>query len=243
MAASPLAPADDEPPRRRRLRAAMTALFWGTAALVLAVSLVGGGEEPPADNHVPHAPPAVSAENSVAPRFEESAPSSDATAPGRPAPSASAPKSMPRSEPVRLLVPKIGVDAPFTDLEIGANGQLEAPPPDDTNLVGWFAKGATPGELGTSIVAGHVDTKTSPAVFARLSELKKGDRFRVVRRDGSKAVFQVYGKEYFAKDDFPDDRVYADTPDAQLRLITCAGRYDRAAKDYTENLVVFARLV
>ncbi|GAA1420332.1 class F sortase [Streptomyces thermospinosisporus] len=244
MAASPLAPADNEPPpRRRRLRAAMTALFWGAAALVLAVSLLGGGAEPPADNHVPHAPPAVSAENSVAPRSEKSAPSPAATAPSRPAPSAPAHKSMPRSAPVRLLVPKIAVDAPFTDLEVGASGQLQAPPPDDTNLVGWFAKGASPGEPGTAVVAGHVDTKTSPAVFARLSELKKGDRFRVVRKDGSKAVFQVYDKDYFDKDDFPDDRVYADTPDAQIRLITCAGMYDRAAKDYTENLVIFARLV
>ncbi|MEU0751141.1 class F sortase, partial [Streptomyces albogriseolus] len=47
----------------------------------------------------------------------------------------------------------------------------------------------------------------------------------------------------FEKDDFPNERVYADTPDAQVRLITCAGAYDHAAKDYTENLVVFARLV
>ncbi|MCT7355749.1 class F sortase [Streptomyces sp. 15-116A] len=223
----------------------MTALFWGAAALVLAVSLLGGGEDPPDDSHVPHAPPAVAAETSEppAPEAEPAEPEQAEPAPSDPAPSASAHKSLPRSEPVRLVIPEIAVDAPFTDLEIGANGQLEAPPPDDTNLVGWFAKGASPGELGTSIVAGHVDTKTSPAVFARLSELDKGDRFRVVRRDGTKATFKVFDKESFAKDDFPDERVYADTPDAQVRLITCAGAYDRAAKDYTENLVVFARLV
>jgi LPXTG-site transpeptidase (sortase) family protein len=143
---------------------------------------------------------------------------------------------------VRLLIPKIGVDAPFTDLSINAKGQLEAPPPNDTNLVGWHAQGASPGETGTAIIAGHVDTKTSAAVFARLRELEKGDVFRVERADGRKASFVVDDAETFDKDNFPSRRVYGDTGEAQVRLITCAGDYDRTAKDYTANLVVFAHL-
>ncbi|MBD9732885.1 class F sortase [Streptomyces sp. H28] len=209
----------------------MTAVFWGAAALVLAVSLLGGRESPPDDAHVPHAPPAVAA-STTAP-------------PGSTAPSASATphKHLARSEPTRLRIPGIKVDAPFTDLAVGKDGRLQPPPADDTNLVGWFAKGASPGELGTSIIAGHVDTKTSPAVFARLGELKKGDTFQVARADGRTATFVVDGAESFDKDDFPDERVYADTPDAQVRLITCSGDYDHSVKDYTENLVVFAHLV
>ena len=70
-------------------------------------------------------------------------------------------KHLPRSRPVRLLIPKISVDAPFTDLAILPSGQLEAPPPDDTNLVGWHAKGPSPGEIGTSIIAGHVSIPTA----------------------------------------------------------------------------------
>ncbi|WP_328868805.1 class F sortase [Streptomyces sp. NBC_00287] len=153
-----------------------------------------------------------------------------------------APKHLPRSKPVRLLIPKISVDAPFTELAIGRTGQLDPPPADNTNLVGWFAKGPTPGEAGTSVVAGHVDTATSPAVFADLADLKKGEVFRIKRADRRTATFVVDSVESFAKDDFPDQRVYADTPQAQIRLITCAGDYDRAAKDYTDNLVVFAHL-
>ncbi|NUR67971.1 MAG: class F sortase, partial [Streptomyces sp.] len=145
--------------------------------------------------------------------------------------------------PVRLLIPKISVDAPFTDLAIGSTGQLQPPPADDTNLVGWFAKGASPGETGTSIIAGHVDTMTSAAVFADLGELKKGDSFEVRRDDGRTASFVVDDVETFEKDNFPSRRVYADTAQAQVRLITCAGDYDRTVRDYTDNLVVFAHLV
>ncbi|MFB7394467.1 MULTISPECIES: class F sortase [unclassified Streptomyces] len=152
------------------------------------------------------------------------------------------PPAMPRSAPTRLKIPKIGVNAPFTDLEIGSSGALDPPPADDTNLVGWHAAGVSPGERGTALIAGHLDTATAPAVFARLSELDAGDTFEVSRADGTTAVFRIDSVESFEKDDFPDQRVYDDTPSALVRLITCAGAYDRTAKDYTENLVVFAHL-
>ncbi|MDT0400994.1 class F sortase [Streptomyces sp. DSM 41635] len=207
----------------------MTAVFWSGAGVLLAVTLMGGGETPPDDAHGPRAASAVSAAPS---------PAASASAAGEPA----GPR-LARSEPTRLLIPAIGVDAPFTDLAIDAKGRLEPPPAHDTNLVGWYAKGVSPGERGTAIIAGHVDTATSAAVFVRLGELEKGDRFRVLRADGSKATFVVDETESFPKDDFPNERVYADTPDAQVRLITCSGSYDHAVRDYTENLVVFAHLV
>lgn len=150
--------------------------------------------------------------------------------------------TMPRSAPTRLTIPKIGVDAPFTGLEIGPSGALDPPPANETNLVGWQTSGITPGEQGTALIAGHLDTATSPAVFARLAELEAGDSFAVRRADGTTAAFVVDSVESFRKDDFPDQRVYADTPSALVRLITCAGAYDRIARDYTENLVVFAHL-
>ncbi|MFD4573960.1 class F sortase [Streptomyces sp. NPDC058417] len=201
-----------------------TTLLCAGVLLVLAVRLFGDPDPQSADPAPPRAAP-------------QSASSAHASPDARPV----GPR-LPRSAPVRLLIPKIDVDAPFTDLAIGKNGQLEAPPAHDTNLVGWHAKGASPGESGTAVVAGHVDTATSAAVFARLSELEKGDTFQIRRADGRKATFVVDDAENFAKDDFPSDRVYGDTPRAEVRLITCAGDYDRAVKDYTENLVVFAHL-
>ncbi|MFD5770955.1 class F sortase [Streptomyces sp. NPDC127049] len=219
----------------------MPTVFW-TLVLVALVAFVGPRMSGP-DANPPHR--TATSAPSEPPLAAAPKPGSDAgTAhPASPSPpSAARGPAMPRSAPVRLTIPDIGVSAPFTELKIGSSGALDPPPADDTNLVGWHAAGISPGERGTALVAGHLDTATAPAVFARLGELDPGDTFEVARADGTTAVFLVESVESFRKNDFPDQRVYADTPAALVRLITCAGPYDRAAKDYTENLVVFAHL-
>lgn len=221
---------DDGSATSRRIRRTAVTMFWSViAAVVLAVTLPGGHSEAPEAGRAPHAAPAV--ESSAPPAVESAPPARQAEG-----------EHLPRARPLRLLIPKIAVSAPFTDLAIGSTGQLEPPPAHDTNLVGWYAKGVSPGETGTSIIAGHVDTATSPAVFARLSELEKGDSFQVLRADGRSAAFVIDSVETFDKNTFPSRRVYGDTTRAQVRLITCAGDYDRQARDYTANLVVFAHL-
>ncbi|THA58597.1 class F sortase [Streptomyces sp. A0958] len=206
------------------------ALFWPVAAAGLGALLIYHSFGAPVDDKPP-APPAAAA---------PAAPSPSSPATGTAAPSAS--PALPRSVPTRLRIPAIAVDAPFTPLSIGASGRLDAPPPNDKNLVGWFKDGATPGERGASIVAGHVDTTTGPAVFLQLRFLQPGASVDITRADGTVASFSVDTVETFSKADFPDKKVYADTPDAQLRLITCGGNYDRKAKDYEDNVVVFAHL-
>ncbi|MER6082632.1 class F sortase [Streptomyces sp. NPDC001833] len=195
---------------------------WGIAVLLLAVALIGGHTG--------------GSDTTGTTRAEstDAVPSADPRRTG---------EALPRSTPTRLLIPKIAVDAPFTALTIGSTGQLQPPPAANTNLVGWYSRGAAPGEAGTAIIAGHVDTVASAAVFARLDELERGDRFSVSRADGTDANFVVDDAETFAKDDFPSDRVYADTRRPEVRLITCAGDYDHDVRDYTANLVVFAHLV
>ncbi|WP_399937615.1 class F sortase [Streptomyces sp. BBFR25] len=217
------APADDETTTGQGSRSGLMVLC-AVALLILAVSLVGGN-----DTSADPARPPLPAHPGT-------------TASSAPPATGAAGSALPRSKPVRLLIPEISVDAPFTDLAIGDKGQLQPPPAGDTNLVGWYAKGVSPGEKGTSIIAGHVDTKTSPAVFARLDQLDKGDKFQVRRADGREATFVVDGLETFAKDEFPSDRVYGDAARPEVRLITCAGDYDHKVKDYTDNLVVFAHL-
>ncbi|MFJ6071198.1 class F sortase [Streptomyces sp. NPDC093065] len=216
-------PTDDETTANQGSRSGWMVLC-AVALLILAVSLVGGND--------------TSADSSRPPLPAQPGTTASSAAPA----TGAAVSALPRSKPVRLLIPEISVDAPFTDLAIDAKGQLQPPPAGDTNLVGWYAKGVSPGEKGTSIIAGHVDTKTSAAVFARLDQLDKGDKFQVERADGREATFVVDSLETFAKDEFPSERVYGDADRPEVRLITCAGDYDHKVKDYTDNLVVFAHL-
>jgi LPXTG-site transpeptidase (sortase) family protein len=211
------------PPSRRLGRA----LLLPAAAVVLGALLIHNDLGTPAGLE-PQAGPAA-----VAPATPH--PSSSKTAAG-------ADLALPRSVPKRISIPEIDVDAPFTALSIGASGRLDAPPRDDNNLVGWFKGAASPGERGSSIVVGHVDTKTGPAVFLELRTLKPGSKVDITRADGIVARFKVDAVDTFSKADFPDDRVYADTPSPQLRLITCGGNYDQETQNYEDNVVVFAHL-
>jgi LPXTG-site transpeptidase (sortase) family protein len=206
------------------------ALLWPAAAVGLGALLIYNsfGHPAPAGSERPAAVTTAAPSTLNTPQAQES------SAAGVPA--------LPRSVPKRLSIPAIAVNAPFTPLTIGKTGQLNAPPANNTNLVGWFQGGATPGERGASIVAGHVDTKTGPAVFLLLSQLKKGSTVDITREDGTVARFKVDSVDTFSKADFPNEKVYADTPTPQLRLITCGGDYDRKAKDYEDNVVVFAHL-
>ena len=140
--------------------------------------------------------------------------------------------------PVRIEIPAIGVRAPVIRLGLNRDGSLEVPRRwGDT---GWWSGGSRPGEPGPAVIAGHVDSKSGPAVFYRLGELRRGDRIRVLRGDGTAAEFAVQRLERHPKNDFPTAEVYGRTSGPSLRLITCGGAFDRSSGHYTDNTIVFA---
>ena len=155
-----------------------------------------------------------------------------------------APLVLPASRPVSIAIPVIRVRAPLLRLGLAADGTMEVPPPgkhyDDA---GWYRHSPTPGELGPSVIVGHVDSaKSGPSVFWRLGTLRPKDRVRVTRADGSVAVFVVDDVRVFRKKKFPTELVYGNTDHAALRLITCGGPFDSAGH-YRDNVVVLASLV
>lgn len=155
---------------------------------------------------------------------------------------ATGPRPLPSTKPVDVVglsIPAIGVK--ITELEhlkLMANAELSAP--KDPDLAGWYADGPVPGTVGPSVIAGHVDSKTGPAVFAKLGNLEAGDKITITLSNGTSAAFTVDKLQRTTKDGFPTEEVYGPTPDAQLRLITCSGPYDRTAGAYVDNTVVFA---
>ncbi|MEX2485992.1 MAG: class F sortase [Nitriliruptoraceae bacterium] len=144
------------------------------------------------------------------------------------------------SAPLRLQIPSIGVDSALMDLGLQADGTLEVPPSGFP--AGWYTGSPTPGELGPAIIAGHVDWAGEPGVFFDLRDLGADDEIAITRQDGSTARFRVTRVERFAKDEFPTQVVYGDLDHAGLRLITCGGAFDRQARSYEDNIVVFAEL-
>ncbi|MFJ5921280.1 class F sortase [Kitasatospora sp. NPDC092948] len=145
------------------------------------------------------------------------------------------------SAPRRLRIPSIAVDATFTDLGLDARGELETPPTERANLVGWYRDGAMPGADGTAVVVGHADDRRGPGVLYRLGLLRPGLAIAVTREDRRTATFTVDEVRSFPKSAFPSEEVYGTTGRAELRVITCGGHYDRK-NGYDSNTVVFAHL-
>ncbi|MDQ0759520.1 class F sortase [Streptomyces canus] len=165
-----------------------------------------------------------------------------------PAPSALAtptrtppPRTLPRSRPTAFRIPSLGIDAPITGLGLIKGRELATPPVDKPKLVGWYQGGPTPGEPGTAIAVGHRDTRTGPAVFAALAQVKPGRVIEAGRADGRTAVYTVDRVKVFDKEGFPDKEVYGPARRPELRVITCGGLF-KWRTGYTSNVVVFAHL-
>lgn len=144
------------------------------------------------------------------------------------------------SRPVRVTIPAIGVSSGLEALGLDSRGVMQAP--QDPARVGWFTPAPPPGVPGAAVLAGHVTWNQAPAVFFRLGDLRRGDRIRVRRADGTVAVFAVSRLGEFPKQTFPTRAVYHQIDHAGLRLITCGGTYDAESHSYRSNLIVWARM-
>jgi Sortase domain len=140
--------------------------------------------------------------------------------------------------PTRLRIPLIQVDSGLQALGLAPDSTIEVPP--DARVAGWWSGGPRPGQPGPAVVVGHVDSRTGPAVFYRLDELKPGDELFVDRADGTSARFVVTAVDRYEKALFPSELVYYPTLEPKLRLVTCGGPFDPATGHYRDNVVVFA---
>lgn len=211
----------NKPPTGRYGRPAGTGLSAVLAAvLAVAAILTGCNATQPDENTEPTRTPA---------------PTQSAVAPAPADPVNTAP------HPERLIIPAIGVDTELMELGLEPSGALQVPP--GAFPAGWYSGSPVPGELGPAILAGHVDWDGAPGVFLRLHEMTPGDRIETVRSGGDTTVFRVTRVQRYAKAAFPTAEVYGDIDHPGLRLITCGGEFDTAARSYLDNTVVFAELV
>ncbi|MFE3607895.1 class F sortase [Streptomyces goshikiensis] len=165
-----------------------------------------------------------------------------AGAPGLRLPAAHTPLGA--APPARVDMPSIGIQAPVVSRGLDKDGAIDPPPYDRPGTVGWWGGGAQPGTAGTALLVGHVDTASKPAVFYGLSSAKPGDSVRVVRADGTVAEFTVEDVQVYEREGFDPHKAYGPRVPgrAELRLVTCGGTYDKAARQYSANVVVSAYL-
>ena len=142
--------------------------------------------------------------------------------------------------PVRMEIPAIGVTSSLDRLGRAPDKTVQVP--SRWKVAGWFAPGTRPGDPGSAVILGHVDSRSGPAVFYRLRELRRGDLVEVARADGSTVRFVVQRTEQYDKRRFPTDEVYYPTLTPALRLVTCGGEFDATAGHYRSNIIVFATL-
>ncbi|WP_340684568.1 class F sortase [Amycolatopsis coloradensis] len=152
-------------------------------------------------------------------------------------------RGLPKADPVSIDVPKIEATSSLIPLGLNADDTIEVPPVTRPMQAGWYVHAPTPGEVGPSVILGHVDGNKQKGIFFRLKELAPGDKVSITREDGVTAEFAVTKVERVAKDRFPTDAVYGDTAEPELRLITCGGVFDKASRNYLDNVIVFARMI
>ncbi|WNV85115.1 class F sortase [Umezawaea sp. Da 62-37] len=198
----------------------------GSAALVFGITAQHHAPTPPASAALPTTRPASGSAD---------APSSTTASTG---------PVLGASVPTVLDIPALGVHHDLITLGHKTDGTVEVPPLSDVAVPGWDRFSPTPGELGPAVILGHVDAATQGrGVFYSLGALRPGDTVSITRTDHSVAVFRVDGVDEYSKDTFPTLTVYGNTPDPQLRLITCGGPYDPETHNYLSNIVAFATLV
>ena len=179
----------------------------------------------------------------VAVLLQQHAPMPAPAAAGSIKPAAAKGPSLHRSVPVSVTIPAIGVQSDLLHLGLNRDGTIAVPSlATDAGEAAWYKYSATPGQPGTSVIEGHVDSYLGPAVFFRLGALRPGNRINVKLADGITAVFRVTGVREYTKAQFPTKIIYGPADYAALRVITCGGTFDYATGHYLSSVVVFASL-
>ena len=155
------------------------------------------------------------------------------------------------SAPVaRLIIEKIGVDAPVITLGVDENAVPEVP--DNPNDVAWYNWSALPGHGSNAVFAGHFDWTVNGqpviGVFYSLADLSLGDVIEVKLADGTDYKYRVIGNLAIADGDPQAMQVMAATPSDMITLITCGGVWtpdpsNPLGGDYDHRQVVRAELI
>ncbi len=151
--------------------------------------------------------------------------------------------------PLRLVIDRLGVDAPVGVYKLDENGVPEVPVADDAGeVVAWYDFSSKPGGGSNAVFAAHVTWNRAPAVFSDLDNLQAGDVVRLVSDDGTEYTYEVFANFDVDPYDTESLKVMAPTETDTVTLITCGGNWipdpsEQFGGDYTTRTIVQAKLM
>lgn len=229
--------------RGRAFLLALTVLLVLAGAIVLVVAVRGRrhAPQPSAAAGIPYSSPAAGSPSAASPTGSN--PTAKASSSAHPKPATTGPL-LSRSAPTHVDIPAIGVASDLLQLGLNPDHSVQVPPLDKDSRAGWYRYSPAPGQLGPSVILGHVDSaEYGPGVFFKLGALRPGNMLSITRSDHTVAVFRVDRVVSYPKDHFPTLEVYGNTDHAALRLITCGGKFDLSSHNYLSNIVAYASLI
>jgi LPXTG-site transpeptidase (sortase) family protein len=144
----------------------------------------------------------------------------------------------------RLIIDKLGIDAPVNIRDVGHEGTMGDPAgPLDVVRYNWPLNpgyGSFPGNGGTTVIAGHLDFRYyGLAVFGHLDQLAPGDVVDYYREDGQLISYQV--QQAYDVDPEINFGEFAKNGSVEtMVLITCNGTFDWDVEQYSARRVVVA---
>jgi hypothetical protein len=144
------------------------------------------------------------------------------------------------AHPVRLSVPRLGIDAAVETVGLDPQGNLAAPAA--LKNAAWYGGGAAPGDRGSAVMDGHLGVRPGQAVFWDLPQIRPGDLIVVTRADGKRLVFIVDRISTVSRTaSLPE--LFTSDSSPELWLVTCSGKWDYARATYDDRFIVHARLL
>ncbi len=147
----------------------------------------------------------------------------------------------------RMIIERIGVDAPVATYGLDENRVPLVPTgPDAAQVVAWYDFSALPGTGGNAVFAGHV-TWNGQAVFYNLQTLQPGDMIRLLDDRGDEVVYNVTSNVLMDPNDPATLQTIYPTDHDELTIITCGGSFYETndpviGGDYTQRIVIKAAL-
>ena len=146
-------------------------------------------------------------------------------------------------DPVRLIIPSIGVNSLVAPTGLTSSGALGVP--YNVFYTAWYNQSAFPGQQGAMLIDGHVSSWTSKGVFYNIKNLKPGDLMEVTNKAGTTFTYSVVKSQIFGANSV--DMTSAITPVTPgtpgLNLITCTGDVIPGTSLFNQRIIVYSSLV